>query len=251
MAKILPLTGVQGSVDATVVVVNADGSAGSSTVPGGSTPGGSAMVDTVGARYNAAPATKTEGQIDALQTDDKGSLNVVLKLPNSNSNVAAGTMGSDGLTASTNTLRASAGLYALNGTSFDRVRTIQDPATTGLGVLATALAPQTSAGGAIVPVATTVAAASLIGKASGGNLYSVNVCVGATAGYLMLFDSATVPADGTVTPKFVMSLAANTSFTTDWDLPVRFSTGCTAVFSSTGPFTKTASATAFIALNVV
>lgn len=96
---------------------------------------------------------------------------------------------------------------------------------------------------------TAVAAGSLIAKASAGNCYGFNVVAGASAGYLLLFDSTTVPADGTVTPKKAYVVAANASLSVSFDIPRRFGTGITAVFSTTGPFTKTISATAFIAVD--
>jgi hypothetical protein len=46
------------------------------------------------------------------------------------------------------------------------------------------------------PVATTAAAASQIAKASAGIMYGINVVSGASAGYVMIFNAATVPADG-------------------------------------------------------
>jgi hypothetical protein len=102
-----------------------------------------------------------------------------------------------------------------------------------------------SAAGA-TPIATTVAASNVVLKASAGNLYSVNICTGAVSGYLMLFNATSAPADGTVTPTKVLPVAANAGIILDFATPLRFTTGCTAVFSTTGPFTKTASATAFI-----
>jgi hypothetical protein len=63
----------------------------------------------------------------------------------------------------------------------------------------------------------------------------------------MIFDAASAPADGTVTPKLVEAIAANASIQQSLRTPIRFSTGITMVFSTTGPFTKTASATAFLA----
>jgi hypothetical protein len=94
---------------------------------------------------------------------------------------------------------------------------------------------------------TATAAGSLVVKASPGNLYGYNVVSGASAGYLMLFDATSAPADGVVTPKGVMVVPANSSLVVDRSVPVRFTTGIVMVFSTTGPFTKTVSATAFLA----
>jgi type IV secretory pathway protease TraF len=107
--------------------------------------------------------------------------------------------------------------------------------------------PSASAAAGISRVQTPVAASSLVVKASPGNLYGYTAVSGASAGYVMLFDAVAAPADGTVTPKGVIVLAANSSIVVDRSTPIRFTTGIVMVFSTTGPFTKTASATAFLA----
>jgi hypothetical protein len=99
---------------------------------------------------------------------------------------------------------------------------------------------------ALAPVVTSVAASSLVLKSSGGNLMSLAVCATTVSGYLMLFDATSAPADGTVTPKWVQNVYANAGGTWSWQNGLVFATGIVAVFSTTGPFTKTASATAFI-----
>lgn len=84
-------------------------------------------------------------------------------------------------------------------------------------------------------------------KASAGNLYGLNVTSGASAGFVLVFNSTTVPADGAVTPVKCYPLAANTGFDLNYRAsPVAFATGISVAFSTTGCFTKTASATAFI-----
>lgn len=103
----------------------------------------------------------------------------------------------------------------------------------------------------LTPVAVSTATGSQIAKASAGKLYGLNVTAGASAGFVMIFDSATVPADGTVTPKKVVALAANASLDRSWDRGLIFTSGIVVVFSTTGPFTKTISATAFIETEVV
>lgn len=111
--------------------------------------------------------------------------------------------------------------------------------------------PSAAASSAPTSTQTAVAAGSVVAKASAGNCYGFNVVSGASAGYLLLFDSSTVPADGTVTPKKAYVMAANSSLGVHWDVPRRFGSGITAVFSTTGPFTKTISATAFISVDYV
>ena len=89
---------------------------------------------------------------------------------------------------------------------------------------------------------------SLLLRAGNVSLYDVNVVSGANAGYIMVFDSATVPADGAVTPKMCLPLAANTGI----DINMRSNgmylpNGAVITFSTTGCFTLTKSSTAFIA----
>ena len=125
--------------------------------------------------------------------------------------------------------------------------TVTNQLSNSAGATITEEAP-TSLVGAAVPSAaqTSVAAGSLIAKASAGNLYGYEVGAGASAGYLLVFDSATVPADGTVTPKKVHAVAANATLSRSFNPPIRCNSGIVLVFSTTGPFTKTISATAFL-----
>lgn len=112
---------------------------------------------------------------------------------------------------------------------------------------ATILSPSGAASYSLSPVVTTAVASSLVLKASAGNLYSWQVTTGATAGYVLIFNAASAPADGAVTPQQCVVVAANTTVGATFDnMPDRYSTGITMVFSSTGCFTKTASATAFM-----
>ncbi len=94
--------------------------------------------------------------------------------------------------------------------------------------------------------ATAAASASLVipGPAY---LHGINVTSGASAGYVMLFDAAAVPADGTVAPARCLPIAANTGIERTFPTPVGMRNGIVLVFSTTGCFSKTASATAFIA----
>lgn len=105
-----------------------------------------------------------------------------------------------------------------------------------------------SAGAAIAPVESSAAESSHVLKSSGGNLYNLQVATGATAGWLMLFDATSAPADGAVTPiKCFGEIPASSTVGISWPLgsPPTFVNGIVAVFSSTGCFAKTASATAF------
>jgi len=111
--------------------------------------------------------------------------------------------------------------------------------------------PTASASNSIVPTATAAVASGLVAKAAPGNLYSVNIVTGGSAGYLLVFNSTTIPADGAVTPVKCMPIAANTGIETNMrSMPEYFSAGISIAFSTSGCFTKAASATAFISADV-
>lgn len=101
---------------------------------------------------------------------------------------------------------------------------------------------------AAVQAATPVAASGLVLSATPRTLLSLQVTSGAAAGFAMVFNATSAPADGTVTPVICHEMAA----TSTWEMPVNplqppwFNVGVSVVYSSTGCFTKTASATAFI-----
>lgn len=84
-------------------------------------------------------------------------------------------------------------------------------------------------------------------KASGGNLIDLEVATGAAAGYVMVFNSTTVPVAGAVTPVmcFAVPVTGNIVYQPAPGLAEAFNTGISAAFSTTGCFTKTDSATAF------
>lgn len=97
------------------------------------------------------------------------------------------------------------------------------------------------------PVVSSALEGSHILKGSPGTLYALYVVNGASSGYLMTFNSTTVPADGAVTPVECVPVAASSyQFINFAPQPPEFySVGIVAVFSTTGCFTKTISATAF------
>lgn len=97
------------------------------------------------------------------------------------------------------------------------------------------------------PKATPAVASALVLKTSGGDLRGLNVVAGASAGFIMLIDSKTVPAAGAVTPKRCWAIAANADRELQFPFPLQFLNGIVVLFSTTGPFSYTASATAFIA----
>lgn len=103
----------------------------------------------------------------------------------------------------------------------------------------------------IIPVVSSALEANHVLKASPGNLYGFQITNGATAGYVMLYDATTAPVDGAVTPVKCYQLPANSTLVAGFGPPLAFSTGIVVGFSSTGPFTKTASATVFISGEVI
>lgn len=110
----------------------------------------------------------------------------------------------------------------------------------------------TPIGNPIVSVQSSVAEGSRILKTTGGTfLNGFSATSGSVAGYVLIFDSATVPADGTVTPKLCYSIPATSTTGASWlNYPIPFSNGIVIVFSSTGCFSKTVSATAFFSAQV-
>ena len=108
-------------------------------------------------------------------------------------------------------------------------------------------APTASSSFGIAPGSSSALEASHVLKASAGNLYSLYVMTTSVGGYLMTFNATSAPADGAVTPVECIQILANSAAAISWDgaPPDYYSTGIVVVFSSTGPFTKTASATAF------
>ena len=83
-------------------------------------------------------------------------------------------------------------------------------------------------------------------KSAGGQLTSAYV-VSSVAGYLMVFDSATVPPDGAVSPAECIPVPPNVASGISFSglPPEAYANGISAVFSTTGCFTKTSSPTAF------
>lgn len=102
-------------------------------------------------------------------------------------------------------------------------------------------------GGTIVPVVSPSAEGSRVFCAAACNLWSIYITTGASAGFLMTFNATSAPAEGAVTPIECVQVAANSTVALSFGSgpPDRYSTGATAVFSTTGCFNKTISATAF------
>lgn len=97
------------------------------------------------------------------------------------------------------------------------------------------------------PVISASAEGSHVLKASPGCLISIYVTNTGLSGYLMLFNLASIPADGAVTPIECIPVAAGGYQFINFapQPPEWFSTGIVAVVSTTGCFTKTVGSGAF------
>lgn len=82
-------------------------------------------------------------------------------------------------------------------------------------------------------------------------LLSISVAIGATSGWLLLIDAATVPSDGAVAPGtlayavYVPSSGTEGGYEREFARPLQFTNGIVAAFSTTGPFVKTGSPASF------
>jgi len=114
-----------------------------------------------------------------------------------------------------------------------------------------AIAPSAAAGIGITPVVSAAAEASHVLKASAGNLYGVYATnLTATAGFLVVLNATSAPADGAITPLACVPLPANSFGSINYapGPPAVYATGIVAVVTSAATcFTKTTGTiTAFI-----
>lgn len=197
----------------------------------------------IGGVNNTTLPTLTTGQRGDAQLDTRGGIVTVLKGKDNTNFVNVSTLAADAAAALT-ALAINSQSLVYNGATWDRAR----GDTNGSYVVRI---PVTTAGAAITPVVTSAVASGLVLKASAGNLYGLNVVNGTNAGYVMVFNATSVPADGAVTPLKVYQLPANGAMNLSFDPPIRFGTGISVAFSTTGAFTKTADATAFISGDIL
>ena len=122
------------------------------------------------------------------------------------------------------------------------------------GRVITSTQASSSASAGNVPVVAPATTSQAVFKASPGNLYST-YATATTAGWLMIFNSTTVPGNGAVTAGVASGnlqdciyVSANSSVAINYAPmpPEVFSVGISAVFSSTGCATLTLSTNAFI-----
>ena len=95
---------------------------------------------------------------------------------------------------------------------------------------------------------TTACASTLLSGAHAAYGISASATV---TGWVLVYDATTCSANGTVTPKKAYAYTvANSTITVSWgDLPTINSTGIAVCFSTSGPYTATSSATAYISLD--
>lgn len=114
------------------------------------------------------------------------------------------------------------------------------------------LVGSSASGNANSHAVTSALAATLVVKASAGNLYSVNATAitGGLAGYLVLVNLTAAPSTGAITPIDFCYFAANSAggcSLAHGTLPINFGTGIVAlVTTAASPYTYTAGATAAI-----
>ena len=89
-------------------------------------------------------------------------------------------------------------------------------------------------------------AASLVVKSGPGKLYGFTVYNSGAAQFILVFDAAALPANGSV-PAVVLSAAATANLGASWgDTGRSFDVGCVIVNSSTGPTLTIGAADCFI-----
>ena len=215
------------------------------TVGGLSTTGIGVLSSGLVAQYNSAPASLSTTNYGIVQVGNRGQVNTQLVAAGDGATPAVVGVFSDsfgggaGLTTYSHTV-----LLGSTGGHW-QLRDLTAGLTSGTATAAVAICPTSATAAAPSTSASIAATSSQILKGSAGNFYGVNASA-TVAGYVMLFDATTAPADGAVTPKKCWAVAANGTIDIRYDVPIKCSTGITLVYSSTGPYTKTASATAFL-----
>jgi hypothetical protein len=139
----------------------------------------------------------------------------------------------------------------VNGTIDTTGRVCSNGGTGAGGTGSTTLIPSAAAVAGITPVVSTALENAHILKATAGNLYSVysTNLTGGASGFLLIFNAATAPPDGAVTPLVCVPFTGGVASANYQGLPPAvFSTGMVAVVSSgANCFTKlTGTLTAFI-----
>lgn len=129
--------------------------------------------------------------------------------------------------------------------SSNRLMVTNTPSSTPQGI--TPVATATDSG--ITIVKSLALESNHVLKASAGNLYSVYVTTGATAGWLLTYNGTSAPTAGgaAIAPVDCVIAPANSTvgISMGGDPPDAYATGIVAIFSSSGCLTNTASSTVF------
>lgn len=114
-------------------------------------------------------------------------------------------------------------------------------------VTQSSIAATNDTGVGLVPVHSSATEGSHVLCGAACNAYDLFVTVGGVPGYILVYNTTTAPPDGAVVPVFCIRASAGStvSLSSSGEPPTKWTTGFTAVFSSTGCVTQTASATAF------
>lgn len=266
---------VETTISGTVPLPSGAATAANQTAVTGSAGAGTAAASALltGGIYNSGGITLTDTQQGALQLDASGNLltaatisgtiaSNVTQLGGNAINLGSGTVGTGTLRA---VLATDVALPAGTNNIGD-VDVLSVPAplsTTGGGTEAAALRvtiandstglvtvdgtvtadPAT----AVTPVVSTAAEACHVLKASAGELHSLTATITTASGYVLVHNATSAPGDGAVTPLwwyYVQSNGTAGALAAAFEVPYTFDTGITVCFSTSGPFTKTASATA-------
>jgi hypothetical protein len=219
------------------------------------------LAGTLTVSVSGTPAVTVSGVSTAAnQTTANGSLSSIDTKLSSQATAANQTTGNGSLSSIDTKLssQATAANQTSANTKLDQVHTdltAATPAGTNLigkvGIDQTTpgatngmtIAPSAASAVGIAAVASTSAEACHVFKASAGNLYSVSGTIGA-AGWIMVFNATSAPADGAVTPVAWAQPTSSGSWAINYGtIPLVLSTGITVCASSTGPLTKTAYST--------
>lgn len=208
----------------------------------------------MGCVYNLSQPTFATGQRADAQCSSRGEVLSQVSMGTvtpadamSNAATAPGVPGTPGAARPLMVYQA-----AWNSSTWNPVRTIVGAVSAGTGNLAVSTAPHSAAAGALAAGASPSVEGSRVACAAACNSYGFSVTSGGSAGYLMAFNATSAPADGAVTPIMCRVIAANATLEVGHgEMPMRWSTGLTLVFSTTGCFTKTISATAFFDYRVL
>lgn len=150
------------------------------------------------------------------------------------------------------TVGANGSLHTLDDNSAAALAALQGSIPAGTATIGgTIPSPSAASANALAPVVTAAVATSEVIKASAGNLYSFDVSVDTTLSpspwWILILNATSDPGNGSVTPLKCYAMPSNTTnFSAAFPMPVAFSTGIVIVASTTGCFTETTSAHAFI-----